>query len=203
MPRNICLSGNGSKIIKLLDASPKLRSVERLSRLIFEKVYDSNYHSEGLQMVQGDKPKEATCKGGIRKLIDNKLSEDYDRIVLVGDSEDTIVNHSPSNYERSLLKYQEITDLIKASAIKETEKFIDMVLDLHNEFDFEDNFGVSPSSLRTYRAELKRDIEDSMERGLIQRLELSDPDKNVEETLFFYPLIASMYHLSQVIAEKG
>ncbi len=202
MPRNICLSGNGSKIIKLLDASRKLKSVEKLSRLIFEKVYGTEYHAEGLTMVQGDRPKEATCKGGIRKLIDNKLSEDYDRIVLLGDGNNTLVNHSPNHYAAGSLKYQEVTDLIKASAIQETSRFIDLIMDLHNQFDFEDNFGISPSSLTTYRRELKRDIEDSMERGLIQRLDLSDPDKNIEETLFFYPLIASMYHLSQVIAEK-
>lgn len=202
MPRNICLSGNGSKIVKLLDASSKLKSVEKLSRMIFEKVYKAEYHAEGLTMVQGEKPKEATCKGGIRKLIDNKLSDDYDRIVLLGDSDNTIINHSPNYYDRSSLKYQEVTDLIKSSAIQETSKFIDMILDLHSDFDFEDNFGVAPSNLTVYRRELKRDIEDSMERGLIQRLDLSDQDKNVEETLFFYPLIASMYHLSQVIAEK-
>lgn len=202
MPRNLCLSGNGSKIIKLLDPSPKLKSVERLSRLIFEKVYGVEYHTEGLTMVQGDKPKEATCKGGIRKLIDKKLSDDYDRIVLLGDDKNTIVNHSAHHYSGQSVKYQEVDQGIKEAAIRETSKFIDMILDLHSEFDFEDNFGIPPSNLRDYRSELKRDIEDSMERGLMERMELSDPDKNVEETLFFYPLIASMYHLSQVIAEK-
>ncbi len=232
MPRNICLSGNGSKIINLLDPDPKLDGIAQLSKLMFEKVYtdmseggpkkeegdgaggDSSkkekvpYHKEGLQVVQGDKPKEVTCKGGIIKFEKEGASQKaakakFDRVVLLGDKTQRLINNQPIEFPSEHLKYQDITTEHKKSSLREIEKFVDTLFALNDDFNFEDNFGIATSALREYKTELLRDMQDSLARGLAKRLELSDKDKNVEESLFFYPLVASLYHLTQVIAEKN
>ncbi len=208
MPRTVCLSGIGSKTVNLLDPAPKLDGVAKLGELIFEKVYIAKYHKEGLQVVRAIKLKEATCKGGILKFQKENQKGIFeknkiDRIVLLGDESKTYINNLPNKFQSADLKYEEITKKHKKSTLIEIEKFVDTLFNLNDDFNFEDNFGIATSALREYKSELLRDIEDSLIKGLSKRLELSDMENNVEETLFFYPLVASLYHLTQVIAENN
>ncbi|MEL6942693.1 MAG: hypothetical protein AAFO82_08490, partial [Bacteroidota bacterium] len=200
MPRNICLSGNGSKIINLLDTDRNLTGVEKLSKLIFEEVYGRKYHKEGLSIIQGKEPKEATCRGGIKKLNNNMMSGDFDRIVLLGDEESTIVNTKSQNFEESFLKYQEITESHKTSTIEEINTFIDLLFSLNNRFDFEDYFDIDPSLFAKSKIELKKDLRANLNLGLSERIDESNQDKNIEESIFFYPLVNSLYRLTKVIA---
>jgi hypothetical protein len=203
MPRNICLSGNGSKIINLLDESPDLDNVEQLSRYIFEKVYEQEYHSDGLEYIQGDKPKEATCKGGLMRHRAGGEPRKFDKVVLVGDAEGSYVNTRKYNFDVSTLKYPDVknNEEFLNSVIGEVESFIDMICDLNNDFSYQEHFGIDTGKLEHYRTLLKSDVRGSLRRGLDERLKLGDQNRNVEESLFFYPLIQSIYKLTQDIAK--
>lgn len=202
MPRNISFSGNGSKIIRLLDNSSRLEGILELSKTIFEKVYEQQYHREGLGIVQGEEPKEATCKGGIMKLKKNQGKTKFDKIVLVGDAENTIVNTKSIHYPTNYFLYEELTSVQEDSVILEIETFIELLFGLHAQLDFEDSFGIDPSKLIQYKNVILRDLKANLRQGLNERLRLSDKTKNLEETLFFYPLVASIYNLTQEIAEN-
>ena len=209
LPRNICLSGNGSKIINLLDYSPKLKFITQYTKILFQKVYKvEDYHEEGLDILQGENPKKATCKGGIRlyqkggNLIDKF---NFDQIVLLGDRNDTIVSTTLNQLENtSKVKYEEIlTDEHFADeVINEVENFIDLVYTIHEEYSFEKYFEISAKAMRSLRPEITRDLRDGLKQGIDQRMDFSDEFSYIEESLFFYPLISSLYKLGQVIADE-
>ncbi|MEO1436571.1 MAG: hypothetical protein AAFV80_13615, partial [Bacteroidota bacterium] len=80
MPRYICFGGNGSKIINVVDGSgSKLVRLTRLSKLIFEKVYEQKYGQESptedLTLRQVIEPKELTCKGGLSDSADAEIDD--------------------------------------------------------------------------------------------------------------------------------
>ena len=207
MPRNICFSGNGSKIIRLLDSNQRLEGVEQLSKIIFEKVYDELYHSDGLRMIQGQNPKEATSKGGIKKFRQGITQNKFDKVVLLGDVKDNLINVKSQNYARQYLKYDEITEAngvlkeaYKEDICQEMKDFLDLLFGIQREFDFNEYFGIETANLNYYKSILLRDLGASLEQGLKKRLELTNSDKDVEESLFFYPLVSSLYRLTQEIA---
>ena len=200
MPRNISFSGNGSKIIRLLDTSPRLEGIRDLSKIIFEKVYEERYHKEGLDIVQDKEPKEATCKGGIMKLKKNKDKTRFDKMVLMGDIDTTLINTKQVNYDPNFFIYENLEEEHYSSVILEIKTFINLLFDLHSQMDFEDHFGIDPSKLSEYKSVILRDLKANLRKGLHGRLALSDPSKNLEETLFFYPLVASIFNLTQEIA---
>ncbi|MCB0473990.1 MAG: ethanolamine ammonia-lyase reactivating factor EutA, partial [Flavobacteriaceae bacterium] len=125
MPRNICLSGNGSRIINLLDQSGKLNAIKKLSKIIFERVYDRKYHAGDLDIVQGENPKQATCKGGVRLWQKGKLSETFDKLVLLGDMRDTMINNDAHHFPKTGIKYRDIDNNTKEQVISEVDNFID------------------------------------------------------------------------------
>jgi len=103
MPRNICFNGDGSKIINLLDTNDELESLEEFSKLIFEKVYEQEYHRDGMQLIQGSAPKKTTCKGGIIKYQMKLERNEFDKIVLLGDKESKYINPRKYNFKAILL----------------------------------------------------------------------------------------------------
>lgn len=217
-PRNICLSGNGSKIVNLLDSSPKLKGIEGLTKRIFNKFWDKSetkvnnpesaenkYHSEGLDIFQEVFPKQATSKGGISMRTKKKEESRLEKIVLLGDGTGRYINNSldesTDNHKGDKIKYRDLSSDDKEEVVNEVKNFIDMLFSIHEEYNFENYFGISSKALREYRSELKHDLRSNLETGLSKRMELSDQDKNIEETLFFYPLVGSLHHLAQIIAD--
>ena len=198
MPRNIALSGNGSKIINLLDPSKNLEVAEKFSKTIFEKVYGEKYHEDGLTMIQDDNPKEATCKGGIKKSKKSDAQE-FDKVVLLGNEDDKLINEEEINYPSSRFKYNEIDDDLIDSVINEVQGFFDLLFDL-DDFGYNRNFGIKVGNLAGYKEILNKDLSDSLKEGLNRRLELSDDVEDIAETLFFYPLVGSIHSLIQHIA---
>lgn len=203
MPRYLCLSGNGSKIIGLLDLDPKLRQSSKLSQAIFEKVYQQKYALEGLEIVQHPEPKEATCKGGILRQA-HPAAEEYASISWLGDKPaapdkpHTLVN----NDERvKPLKYNALTSEMKKAVVDEYFDYLDMLIVWNEQVNFSNAFGVRTDKMNAYIHVLKRDALGFLEMGLSRRLEMSSEGDNIAETLFFYPLVGALYRLTQEIAQ--
>jgi hypothetical protein len=212
MPRNICFSGNGSRIINLLDTDARLGSCARLARLIFEKVYNQPYHTDGLDLFRSDAPKEATCKGAIRKFQRGDATGEFDNIVLIGGKtpkketpdqlEYRYINEEPRNYPQSNLTYNDLTEETKQAVCQEVTEFVDLLFSINAEFSFKNKFGINVGRLEDYKAILKRDIMANLLTGLSARLKITDAAENVAESLFFYPLVAGIYELTREISRN-
>lgn len=201
MPRQIALSGNGSKIIRLLNV--ELKPIEQFTMKVFEKVYGEAYHQDGLNILHPDHPKELTSKGGVKLLQDHRFDEDaHDELVLLGDQAQTIVNPYGKNFPTAKLQYKDLTEMTKQSAAQEVKEFIKMLFDLEEEFSYRKNFGINVGQLDQFRTILERDLPDSLKKGLARQMNWSSEKEVVSETLFFYPLLGSIHALIQFISSK-
>ena len=63
-PRHLTFSGTGSKLLQILIDVSEKEVLEKYTKLIFEKVYGTEYDKDGLDiLINTSNPKEVTCKG--------------------------------------------------------------------------------------------------------------------------------------------
>ncbi len=196
-PRYITFSGTGSKVFFIVDEDVHLSGLQKLTKKIFEKVYKTAISDLELKTVE--EPKEITAKGGL-------VSDHFDSIealktVLLGDLENSI------STQDSKLSYDEVqqNETRLASVISEVEAFVDLFFGLNKELNFQNEFGVNPALLSASQAILKKDLMEYLKDGLEDKgKELTgNEDKELEETLFFYPFTAALNKLTYAITQMN
>ena len=65
-PRYLTFSGTGSKVISITDRGNDLNALQKITKLIFEKIYAGDSIGT-IELKQHQEPKEITCKGGLLK----------------------------------------------------------------------------------------------------------------------------------------
>ena len=194
MPRHITFSGNGSKVIRIL--SPETSTLERFTKLIFQKVFQKDDLGELTIEHNAENPKEATCKGGISS---NFTAEDYStisskKVVLkVSDSKSFVSNETYGTINEE--------DIINET-VKEIKRFIEFTLNLNSSFSFRNNFGVDASSIDIAKEECYKDLKTYTLKGIDLKKEEVSKNDEIEETFFFYPLTGMLHALSNKIFEK-
>ncbi len=205
MPQHIFFSGNGSRVFSLLDITPNWSSLNRIAALIFEKVYQLPMHKDGIQVHRNDLPKEATCKGGIKKLTLTAFGTQdapISNIVFVGDEGRTVVSETGGNYQGVRMKYAGIDNTMRESVVEEVRRCLRMLLmEIPNEFNV-GNFGIPIGKMQSYYSVLDHSLDGYLQAGLLERAETSSQESTIEETLFFYPLIGALHKLGLAIADK-
>ena len=135
-------------------------------------------------------PKQATCKGAL--VTNHPLDEDRDKVVILkGDG-------------TSFVDSDDTYDSIDANYISKTkvavEKFFEFTLGkLNKEFNFDENFGVTPESLALAKEVCTDDLDTFISRGMTLAKEDSNGQERISETLFFYPIKGVMNVLSGAI----
>lgn len=194
LPKNIVFSGTGSKILQILTRNQ--RTLSELSELIFEAVFEKDFGSDSLDIkAEKEIPKELTCKGG---LMTNP--EDLDINIQKIKSVLTCLK-DPS---MEPLRYVDLTNDVQEEIVDYVADFNALFLDLNKKMSFSDNFGVSYNALETFRNEANRHLRDYLAEGLdyTQKMdEVKSRDKEVEETLFFYPIIGAINNLAKQLAD--
>ena len=197
LPRHITFSGMGSKSISILSSGN--RTLESFTKIIFEKVFQTPYLEDGLTIHQEiEFPKEVTCKGA---LLEEKIDVDQEKIkeVLVGTKEPkliktTSINYSDVNNDQS----------IKKDVIEEVKEFFKLIFEIDsNEFSFSRKFDSNPAHIDKYKEIIKKDLEDKLNDGLKEKEKELYGNKNaeLEETLFFYPLVGVLNNLAFEISK--
>lgn len=59
---------------------------------------------------------------------------------------------------------------------------------MNEAFDFDDNFGVTSSSVRIAQETAEKDLLTFLEKGISQRMEEAETNDMIEETFFYYPI---------------
>ena len=218
-PRFITFSGNGSKVLYFVTSNAA--TLERLTKVVIEKVYGDVYDSDGLTIIsEKERPKEVTCKGGLMLNVDKDLQDfDFDSIktTLLGDSKQMFVNNladyrkefapdAKIEEDQKTVTYDDLTPKVFESVKEEVEKFVDFVFEVHKAFNFNEKLMVELENIDFYKTILKKDIVDNITAGLdVRRSESSKNQTStpVSETLFFYPLTAALNELAFEIHQKG
>lgn len=194
MPKNIVFSGTGSKILRILTRNQK--TLSELSERIFEAVFEKEYGDDNLVIkAEKDIPKELTCKGG---LMTNPEDLDINikkiKSVLTGLEDESVTQ----------LRYSDLTNDVQKQLTDYVADFNNVFLELNKKMSFSDNFGVSYDALEIFRHDMNRHLRDYLAEGLDYTKKLDEvrsDEKEVEETLFFYPIIGIINNLSKQLAE--
>lgn len=210
-PLTIAFSGNGAKTLKIL--SDKNEMIARFAKLIFDGVY-GQVDNNKLNIIFEEQPKKATCKGGIL----NPVNQNFDKIdnlktVLIGDDFDTIRTQK--------LRYADITRDIEQDVVHSVSVFMNFMFDLHeNNNDFFINKLNADAGIFDKVKDIctdKTELKQSLSLGLNKKyeelfgksLDSIDDEKGlakikktqVEEPLFFYPLVNVLHEIAREISE--
>lgn len=184
VPRHITFSGNGSKLLSILSTNDS--TLERFTKLIFEKIYGESYSTDGLTIIRPSNSKESTCKGGV--LHEPLESQDYSGIkemktILIGCDSSTFAED---------MSYNDINETLIDNVVKNTKEFVEFAFGLDKDFSFFQEFDVDRSILDDVKTLCSRDVKTYLENGISikkQMLEADGADSTIEETMFFYPLV--------------
>lgn len=182
MPRHITLSGNGSRVLRIITSSEDIMS--KFTKTIFQLlgVDGSDGSLDVLGLSASDNPKQSTCKGA---LISNApVNDDSNKIVVMRSDGDGFITNQDLLSAIDSAYEDKATD-----AVVKCLKFI--LEDLNKAFNFDDNFGLNQPSLNLAKSWTdkahKSDIKNFIDRGL-QKSKADTPGSDtISETLFFYP----------------
>lgn len=197
-PRFITLSGTGSKIVNVIDNNVDLKNLTGYTNVIFSDVYGKEISN--IELVQSPEPKELTCKGG---LFCDDFNDGVEKLktVLVGDEVGSYLVDPEKTVK--LFPYDKLMadTILLGSVKKEVETFIDKFFKWHETFNYNRQFGALPAHFDTIRGKMKEDIMNYLKAGLSEKLKEVQDDKgiNIEEPLFFYPLVGIMNKMAQLV----
>lgn len=194
MPRHISFSGNGSKVIKVITGDPC--TLARYTKIIFEKVMGKPYDKE-LEILGLDRdssPKDSTCKGALvrREREDTaRNTEELLQRTIVFKSDGSGLVEKGDTYENT------ITPEYKKRTVEAVKDFFNFVFDdMNAAFDFDNNFGVTSTSLRIARDAAAKDLDTFLDKGLQQKGQETKETDTIEETFFFYPIKGALNAIS-------
>jgi len=201
VPEYITFSGNGARLVKLTDGG-NLETLNEYTRIIFSDVFETN--APVIEFRFNEKSKEITCKGGL-ECTDFTLFHKLEKqigTVLVGGAQQSLIPGTSLRYSQ-LNDEQLIQDVCSA-----VSQFVDKFFEWDRQFNYYQHFGVNPSRFEQYKKLLKDKVRNDLQSGITEKLKELAGNVNIdlEETLFFYPLIGAMnrlaykiYHLNNLV----
>lgn len=194
MPRYLCFSGNGSKVIRIISTDKVL--LVKFTKLVIESVYQEKYNANGLDLILENDPKVVTCSGGISSLS-RAVPEEYDFKSIIMRGTDTSSFVDTDTYDQIANDKQTAVHLAA-----QAQAFFNFVIRLNDHFSFRDNFGVMNEALKTAEDECLRDLELFAQNGINKKMEEVTLQDKIEETMFFYPLVGMLNSLAHKLHEK-
>ena len=190
-PAYLTVSGTGSKVLDLIGGQVEL---EGITKIVFNDVIGDEGKVE-LKRVKN--PKEITCKGGL-----NMRAED-----VVTDSDELRYCFTASPKMEKYQGHAKVRD-VDAEAIGEVlnfyKKFVNYFFDLNSKFSFEKKFGINTQrNFDQYKEILLEHAPEDLASVLdLRKTERNDPDAELEDSLFFFPLAGGLNRLSYYISNK-
>jgi hypothetical protein len=191
-------SGTASKTLKIIDTQVGNPNIANLFKYFFKNTM--NISSDHIIIALSEYPKEITCKGVLRADINNDLL-DCPVVFWLGGNDESIWSKALNKstdlaimpYYRDLEKENNKT-LIESSI----NRFFSLLDDYFKTVNLEANFGIDNSAYLKFISMRSLNIKDFLEQGL--EAFFKSPEKHIEETLFFYPLIGILNKLAYELA---
>lgn len=191
MPKQICFSGTGSKILSIIG---RPETVTDLAGAVIEKVYGEKYPRGAAFEVRTERdiPKQITCKGGIellRRMDAGKVSErEYSpRSIL-----ECKCTWTPGSEEEELT-YTSVRDPRRREGIEEgVREFNAFFLDFLSR-QWRDELGVPQDAYDWFAAHCCDSLPNYLAAGIDAFLPLGEgADEKVEDIPFFYPIAGTI-----------
>ena len=212
IPNYIGLSGNGARLLEITNKSNNLnrsKGIASLVNAIYKYVFNQD-ESPNIELQILANPKESTSIGGIKGLtqILNNPTADIDNFYIPLGDNNTLIKKDDyktmMNYKFTSIK-QKQNKSIQLIADNYTE-FINYFFDtLWYECDLPNNFGVDKSfnteKLKDYFTN-KTNINNVLISAVNYKIDV-EKEPLLNETMFFYPLRAYLYHFSKILANEN
>jgi hypothetical protein len=202
MPRNLLFSGTASKSLSILDTSSGLKFAEKLFKRIFEIVLDEK-EDKSLNITIAPEPKEITAKGLLYKQNITETEIKSLKAILVGDANFDI---KQPHLNDNKLTFDDIdkNDKLNNSIVDNLNEFYSLFSQLNDEFNFEEETGMSYKSFTLFKEINNEDIKDYILQGIeVEKDGVADTKSSIEETLFFYPIKGLLPKLAYKIYEEN
>lgn len=193
-PAVLAFSGNGSKLLQVLGVGTSVgkQMLITYTKAIFEKVNKRPYaHVNFNIVIDPDKPKEATCKGGL--LVNN-----IPTLAEIQGMTDTLLGTTDKEFI-SDKKYQELNEADWAGLMSTVEDFTRVFFELAKEQKIQANFGaISNTKLEENKNLFASDVKLRTSNALTFLKLLNSPNP-IEDSLFFYPITEMLNLLARKI----
>lgn len=190
-PEYLTISGTGSKLLYLIGGQGEL---EKLAKIVFNDVVGDDGN---VALKQVDNPKEITCKGGLMMKDDDVVSNS-DGLRYWFAASETVEKKGVN------VRVKDVDEASIDEVVDFYRHFIDYFFGLNTRFSFEKNFGIdTQKSFAYYRGLLLEHAhEDSAAMLERRREERDDPDTELEDSLFFFPLAGGLNRLAAYISSQ-
>ncbi|HRK28410.1 MAG TPA: hypothetical protein PK239_14135 [Chitinophagales bacterium] len=183
-PQYIFFSGNGSRILNILDSSLDKTTLNEFTKKILCNILEDANNFKSIK-AEIEKPKEATCKGGIFLDVKQKTKRPT-KFIIAGDNDNSCRDKS---YEE-VLSSNDIKQGVKVNVMN----YVDLFIKLSKDLNFRNSFNIQISDYDFIRSEFEQNTLTYIDNG-INLLRKDEMDNSLEETLFFYPFIGAIYAL--------
>ena len=194
IPKNILFSGTASKTIKIIDPQKGSPNISNLFKHFFRQVM--SIESGHLNIALSENPKEITCKGVLRADVNEDISG-CPIIFWVGGNDNSVWSKALNkNTDVAKTPYYRDLEVNNNKALIEgsINTFFTLLDDYFKNTSLEGDFGIDNSAYIVFQQMRSLNIRDFLEQGL--KAFYKNPEKHIEETLFFYPLIGILNKLS-------
>lgn len=189
-PAYLTISGTGSKVLDLIGGQSEL---EGIAKIIFNDIIGD----EGkVELKRVGNPKEITCKGGL-----NMKPED-----VIDDTEELCYCFAASAKIENMhhARLRDIDNEAINQGVAFYESFVNYFFDLNRKFSFEKKFGINTQrSFPEYKRILLEHAQEDLAAVLDARKEeRNDPEAELEDSIFFFPLAGGLNRLSYYISNQ-
>jgi hypothetical protein len=199
VPRNYLFSGTGAKSIEIIDSSSDLVHISGLMKYMAEKVLGKN--AKTVVSKLSEIPKEITCKGGLLKSSDNEVATKF----WLGGSEKsewdlildaTTFSEAPKFNDCSPENFNYIIDTV--------EEFYTILDNYFKTINITNDFGIKKEAYDKFKEMRSDQLLVFLKKGVELKVESEGGNSNIEieESLFFYPLIGVLNKLALKLATK-
>ncbi len=199
VPRNYLFSGTGAKSIKIIDSSSDLIHISGLMKYMAEKVLDKQ--SQKVDSYLSEIPKEITCKGGLLKSVGNQAVTKFWLGGSVNSEWDLILD--AASFSEAPM-FNECTPDSLNFIIDTIEEFYAILDNYFKTINIESDFGIKREAYEKFKEMRSDQLIDFLKKGIELKIESEGGSSKIqiEESLFFYPLIGVLNKLAFKLATK-
>lgn len=192
-PDDVCLSGNGSKILQLISADRK--ELQKLIQSIYREVLGDENPRVSLH-IPGE-PKEITCYGALY-LDDKEPMDSAEKTHYPLGENLTWKGATPEK-----ITFKDIKDAEFDLENSEYLKFHKLFFKLYEQEDFSERFGVRLNDISSVKEFMREHAAISYERGLKNQSKREVKDnEQLKETVFFFSISGLIYDLLNEFTKK-
>jgi hypothetical protein len=186
IPGFIIFSGTASKLLQILDSSKNQAINSKLVSAVFNQVYTNDENIQ-IKVELSEHPKEITAKGGVKMKPEQIVEPNSIKKIYITE-----------DFRSKTYLYQEINKEVISKVEREYLSFLELFFLLNEKIKFKDTFGINPLIFKDVKTFLTTNAKNALLTGLTKKEEEignNFMNEEIEEGLFFYPLIGSISEL--------